>query len=351
MTGRERLLAAYRRQETDRVPWTPIIMADTISCYSQDERDEGPIAFTRRIGADVLWRWGSFVMASPGVECHEHRERDQRVLTWDTPHGQLREVRQGSRILEHKLKGVEDLAAFHTLIESTTYAPNPGAYEQVAAAVGDGGIVAPHIGPTAVQRLVQMEAGVDGFAYLAADCPDELDELIEHMHQRDRERMSIAAQTPAEVLIQVENTSTLLISPAMYRRWSRGHVRDFCRIAHEHGKIAMVHMCGHVKGLLADIAMTGLDGIDALTPPPTANSTPHEAWEAMGHQLIVHGVLDPTTWIHRPREEIIAAMDRALPSGMKEKNFILCTAADGLPDLPRDTWDVLAEAWHRFSAR
>jgi hypothetical protein len=110
-------------------------------------------------------------------------------------------------------------------------------------------------------------------------------------------------------------------------------------------------MCGHVRDLLPDIAATGLDGIDALTPPPTGNTTPQDAWRVIGADLIVHGVLDPSSWIHRSKEEIVAAMERALPPGMKDRNFLLCTAADGLPDIPRGTWDVLSDARNRFSSR
>ena len=113
----------------------------------------------------------------------------------------------------------------------------------------------------------------------------------------------------------------------------------------------MVHMCGHVRGLLPEIAATGLDGIDCLTPAPTGNTSAEDAWAVMGPDLIVHAVLDPTAWIHRSDEEILAAMERALPPGMCERNLLLCTAGDGLPDIPRKTWDVLAEGWHRFSAR
>jgi uroporphyrinogen-III decarboxylase len=260
-------------------------------------------------------------------------------------------VVRGSRLVEHKLKGVGDLAAYRYLIEHTRYEPNPGRYEELAAQVGEWGIVAPHIGPTAVQHLIQMEAGVDGFAYLCADHPKEMNEITEFLHERDLERVRIAAETPAEVLIQVENTSTLMISPAMYRRWSQRHVADFCRVAHEQGKVAMVHMCGHVKDLLPDIAATGLDGVDCLTPPPTGNTTPEDAWAVAGQGLIVHGVLDPTEWIHRSPSDIASAMRRAMPPGMREKNFLLCTAADGLPDVPREAWAVLAQAWNEASSR
>ncbi len=351
MTGRERLIAAYTRKPKDRAPWTPIIWTETISRYAPEERAAGPMAFTRNIGADILWRWGDFLKTQTTVERVDKRDGDLVIRQWQTPAGTLREVYRGSRIVEHKLKSRTDILAFRRLIEQTRYAPNPGRYEELLTQVGEDGIVAPHIGPSAVQRLIQMEAGVSGFAYLCADHGGEMEALIEAMHQRDLDRFRIAAQTPAEVLILVENTSTLLLSPAMYRRWSRRHVSDFCRIAHENGKTAMVHMCGHVKGLLNDIAATGLDGIDCLTPPPTGNTTPEDAWAASGPELIVHGILDPTAWIQRTADEIMRAMDRALPAGTREKQFLLCTAADGLPDIPRQTWDILAEAHARFSAR
>jgi len=351
MTGRERLLAAYARQPKDRVPWAPIVFKETISRYSAAEQGAGPIEFTKRIGADVLWRWGDFLKTRCDVACAERQDGDHKIREWETPAGTLREVRQGSRLVEHKLKSREDLAAYRYLVEHTRYEPNPGRYEEMLAFVGDGGMVAPHIGPSPVQRLVQMEAGVEGFAYLCADCPDEMDSLIDLMHQRDRARYRIAADTPAEVCILVENTSTLLISPAVYRRWSRQQIRDYCALIHEREKTAIVHMCGHVKDLLPDIAATGLDGVDCLTPPPTGNTTRDDAWGAMGPELIVHAVLDPSAWIHQSPDAVTAAMDRVLTPGLKDKNFILCTAGDGLPDIPRETWDVLADAWERFSAR
>ena len=351
MTGRERLLAAYTRQPKDRVPWAPIIFKDTISRYSPEEQEAGPIAFTKKIGADILLRWGDFLTTRCDVPCNQREEGGRRIREWETPAGPLREVFQGSRLIEHKLKTKGDLAAYRHLVAHTQYGPNPGRYDALMAEVGDAGIVAPHIGPSPVQRLVQMEAGVDGFAYLCADCPDEMNDLIDVMHQRDLERYRIAAQTPAEVLILVENTSTLLISPTIYRRWSVGHVSDFCRIAHDHGKVAIVHMCGHVNDLLPDIATTGLDGIDCLTPPPTGNTTPQDAWDVIGPDLIVHGILDPSTWIHQPAEAIAAAVELCLTDGLKDRDFILCTAGDGLPDIPRETWDILADTWRRVSAR
>jgi len=51
-------------------------------------------------------------------------------------------------------------------------------------------------------------------------------------------------------MVLVENTSTMMISPDIYSRFSVDHVKDFVDIMHENGKRAIVHMCGQIKDLL-----------------------------------------------------------------------------------------------------
>lgn len=343
MTSRERLLATYRRQAKDRVPWVPLISNTTISRYCQKDRRLGPIGFTRSIGADVLWRWGGFVSVTEDVEVHESLEGQAKVRQWLTPHGTLREVIYGERIQEYRLKDITDFPAYRYVLEHTQYVPAYGSYEKWLSEVGDAGIVCPHIGPSAVQYFVEELMGVEAFSYLYADHHTELGELLEMRHVKDLECFRIAAQSPGEVLILVEDTSTLLISPQIYKEWSCRQVTDFCNIAHEHGKVAIVHMCGHIKNLLPYIAETGLDGIDCLTPTPAGDAAADDAWAVIGDDLIVHEILPPTSWIHRSREEIHAAVGKAL-SSRRDRHFLLCTAADGLDDIPRETWDILHDA-------
>ena len=88
MTGRERLLAAYTRQPTDRVPWAPIIFKETLSRHSPKEQELGPIEFTKRIGADILWRWGDFLKTSCDVERTDREEDGSRIREWHTPDGE-----------------------------------------------------------------------------------------------------------------------------------------------------------------------------------------------------------------------------------------------------------------------
>lgn len=87
----------------------------------------------------------------------------------------------------------------------------------------------------------------------------------------------VARRTPAEAVILVENTSSNLTSPAVYRKYSLPQVRDFVAATQRHGKKAILHMCGRLKDLLPEIRETGLDGIHGLTPPPFGDTTFQEA--------------------------------------------------------------------------
>ncbi len=55
VTPRQRLLAALRCEEVDRVPWSPFL-AYWWEHQAQDVQDRGQAAFLRELGADALLR-------------------------------------------------------------------------------------------------------------------------------------------------------------------------------------------------------------------------------------------------------------------------------------------------------
>ena len=96
--------------------------------------------------------------------------------------------------------------------------------------------------------------------------------LMAAMHRARLAEYDIVARcTPAPALIAVENTSSTLTSPEVYRRWTLPHVRDYAAVAHRHGKKLILHMCGLLADLLGLLAQTGMDGVNALTPPPVGD--------------------------------------------------------------------------------
>jgi len=119
----------------------------------------------------------------------------------------------------------------------------------------------------------------------------------------------------------------------VYRKFNGPHVRNFVDIMHGVGKRAVIHMCGHVRGLLADIKQTGLDGVHALTPPPTGDTPWELALDVLGDRSFIIGLLDPSVWCVGRIEAIGDVLDALYTQRLRRANFVLCLAADGI-DVP-----------------
>jgi len=349
MTGRERLTAVYHGARADRVPWAPLIMADTLATYPDEIRAPGPVAFTRAVGGDVLHRCGLCRIEHPCVQVTEHVDGQTRSTQYRTPFGTLGEVCRGGRIMERQIQRLADYDAFRYVWENQQFSVDEGRYTDAVAEVGDAGIVTASVGPTPVQRLLQYEMGVEGFVYHLADYPRQLEDLMAAMHAKDLELYRLVAASPAEFVMIYENTSTTMISPAIYERYSLEHVAGFVRAMHDQGKVAIVHMCGKIDKLLDLVRQTDLDAVDCLTPAPTGDVDFARAFDVLGDGVTIHGLLDPSQWIHRPADEIEQNIARLLTPDVLRKPFVFCTAADGLPGIPIEKFRRIAEIIQRYT--
>jgi hypothetical protein len=300
------------------------------------------IDLCRHVGCDILQLdgWGTaHPFRSPELRWPDGvtattRQREDMVV---------RELRCGSRVLtgaekrghpiEYIVKTSDDLGLYREIWEGVGFVgrDDGAAYELTDALVGEDGVVVRFWGPSAIPRLLEKDIGIQNFYYLLQDCPREMDDLIQTMHQRELAAFEILACGPCEVVILVENTSTYYISRDAYRRYNGPHVRDFVDIMHSCGKIALVHMCGHVLDILPDIRQTGLDGIHALTPPPTGNTPWEVALDVLGEDVVIVGALDPSIFILGPVEGIGAALDCLYTDRLRRAHFVLCPFADGVP--------------------
>lgn len=296
MTPRERLTLTYRRGKADRLPWAPIISKATLSAYSQDIIRKGTVKFTQEIGGDVLFRGSAISMRNPAVEVVSHSDADFRYMEYRTKVGSLYEKYKRNRLLEHRIKSIDDYEVLKYILENQECVENYAAFLKAEREVGDAGIVTVGIRPSPVQQLLEFDMGVEKFCFDLFDHTQEVEDLMALMHEKNKEVYRVAAASPAEFIMLYENTSTTMISPGIYERYSLNHVRDFVDIMHSHGKVAIVHMCGRLNNLLPLIKKTGLDAIDCLTPSPTGDVDFSDAYQIFGDGFVIHGLLDPSKW-------------------------------------------------------
>jgi len=356
MTGRKRITAILNKQSVDRLAWTTLVDGNTLGILPDEMRGMSDIDFYRHIGCDIFLLNGG-VGASPGftwpkeVTVSYRQDNGKTIHELQTPEGTLTSIYRGSHPIKYSVTSLEDINLYRRIWESAQFTPQDDSqgYERINAIIGEDGVTTRFWGPSTIPRLLEFDAGMINFYYLLNDYPQEMEALINTIHERELKAFEILAQGPCDVIILCENTSSFYISPEVYRKYNGPHVRDFVDIVHAAGKTAIIHMCGHVKNLLDQIKDTGLDGIHALTPPPTGDTPWELAMDVIGEDLIIIGVLDPTIFILGPVEEIASALDVLYTPRLRRANLILCPFADGIP-VPLERFHAVADWMNRNSA-
>ena len=341
MTGRERITAILNRKPVDRLAWTTLVDGHTLNNLPAGMQGMSGIDFYRYIGCDIflLNNWGIQPgFSSPALEWPEEvrvvsrRDDGKTIQELQTPKGILRTIYRGGHPIKYPVTSKEEINLYRQIWEKAQFVARDDsqAYEKINAVIAEYGITTRFWGPSTIPRLLEYNMGVKNFYYLLCDYPQEMEALINTIHQRELKAFEILAQGPCDVIILCENTSTFYIGPEIYRKYNGPHVRDFVQIVHAAGKTAIIHMCGHVKNILDQIKDTGLDGIHALTPPPTGDTPFHLSLDVLGEELIIIGVLDPTIFALGPVEEIASALNALYTPRLRRANFILWPAADGI---------------------
>ena len=355
-TGRQRMESVFRKQAEGRsLCWTTLVDGNTLQALPGELAKMTGIEFYRHIGCDILMLdgWGTlFAFKSPRLQwaagvTDTSRETGPGEWTRElrSPHGTLTSVSRNGHPVKMPVTTLEEVRLYRRFWEDATYleADDSETFAAINRAIGEDGIVTRFLGPSTIPRLLETDLGTENFYYLYHDHPEEVKPLIALMHERELDAFRIAARGPGEVMIIAENTSTYYISPWLYEEHNGPHLKDFVDIVHAAGKTAILHMCGHVKNLLPLIRHTGLDGIHALTPPPTGDTPWELALDVLGEDLIIVGALDPTIFVLGPLAGISQALDALYTPRLRKANFILGPFADGIP-VPLERFLALS-AW------
>ncbi|HOF88219.1 MAG TPA: uroporphyrinogen decarboxylase family protein, partial [Armatimonadota bacterium] len=298
-------------------------------------------------GWGTPWGFTSPRLVMPGVEtvCSTD-DRGNHVTETRCARGTLTaRVSPHGHPIAYPLKDAADVRLYLARWEEASWeeADDREAYAHLAADIGADGVATQFFGPSVIPWLLENLAGVETFYYLLADEPDLLHALITLMQEKERARFAIAARHPCPLATLVENTSTAYISPAVYARYNMPSQRAFVEAMHREGRTALIHMCGHVRGLLPLIKETGLDGIHTLTPPPLGDCPWELALDVLGDDLIILGCLPPHCWVLPDPAEIGPALDRLITPRLRAARFVLNPMADGIA-VPLDRF-LAVGAW------
>jgi len=341
MTPKERWLAAIHMQPVDRLPFWPKLNGSYPRAQAAPFRDMTLEAIHAWIGSDQHVGVGQCLKEArrhTAVETRQDGDRQTvafrageaetcRELSWDVDSQSWHPIRFPAETRD-------DIALLTEVYNDVSVELDAEALEQCRTRcreIGETALTTGGIGESPLMHWVEWIAGVENAHYLLADCRDEVEGLFDAMHRVlvDRARL-LAEHHPADLLYMVENTSTTLISPAQFRQYCGHHLRQYADIVTGADRHIGLHMCGHLKVLLPDLAELPVRAFEAFTSPTLGDTTLLDGRSQCPDTCLVGGT-NAMLWT-RGADEIIARIERDLEPLPHHRGLVI-TSAGVMPPL------------------
>ena len=333
MTSRERLLAILNKEKAiDRAGWSPLIDGYYMSSLPPGK---DIIDVFKEINADVMERhvftWNSSLDNKRVGMSTNGNSRIFFTENGVTVSEELKKVEKGTLLtrqyeipghiltaksiyteespfipfpLEYYVKDPEDIDAFIYIKKREKYIERFSNFIKEDERIGEAGIATDSSPTSPIQEIIQHLTGIEKFyTVFFTDYLSEIEKLIEVMHEKNMEAYRLLANSPASVVIGYENTSTTLVSPAIYEKYSLPYINDYADILHKKNKIFLTHRCGKLRGLVELFKKGKDDGIIDISPEPTGDLNIWDARQALPDK-IVQGGLDPTILTQWPAQRV-----------------------------------------------
>jgi hypothetical protein len=324
MTERDRLLAVYRGETPDRVPF----FLDLSHWFYQRNRlpfdlsvslrepDRPLLEYHKKAGAgfyipNLISYYDAAYPADVRSVVSKRMTGQRPEIVWrlETPHGAVERRRiwqpqsYSWNVSHWGVTTEQDIRALGYALSRLEFHPAFDRYAQWQSAIGGMGVLYMPVPYTAIGQLLNYWMGIEKTVFAMADMPAAIDEFVNSINQNLLRCVDMLCQSPAEVIFLGDNFSSDVQSPKFFQRWSAPFYREaFCRIRRA-GKFSAVHVDGRLRGLLRDFAASGAGCIDAVTPAPMGDLTPEECREEAGPDLILSGGVPPTVWLPEVSDE------------------------------------------------
>jgi len=347
-------------QPVDRLPFWPKLNGsyapaqDTPFCDMTVDALHDCVGSDRHVGVGAITR---DVRKTTSVEVTE--EDGARRTVYESPYGRTEGVAgydAGSHSwhpLTYPVRTLQDIAVLKACYEDLEVELDPGLLEDTRGRVADldgevltvGGM-----GTSALMMWVQHLAGIENAHYFLIEHPAEVCELFDAMHRVMLRRAEIVCEhAPWDLTYITENTSTTLTSPDQYRTYCHPHLQEYTAIAAQAGRLVALHMCGHLKLLLPDLATLPVAAFEAFTTPTLGATTLLDGRTACPDTCLIGGT-NAMTWLQTP-EAIITELDAGLAPLPHHRGLVLTSAGVMPPLCSPDTIRAVCQWVRDYPAR
>ena len=350
MTLRERILAVYRGETPDVVPYMLDLSHwfyhknqlpwDLSQAYERPEQEL--VGYHRQMGIGFyVANLAHFydVQHREDTEASASKSDDGRTITWsyETPLGSIQRSRTWENdtyawaISEWGVRTEQDLRVLGHALAGRTFTPRWEKWHEWDECAGDVGVVYISPGYSGMGHLLNYWMGIAPVAYAIVDWPDTMHEVVDQINGSNLDCIDMLAASPADVVVMGDNFSSDVQPPHFFGEWSRPYYEEAVRRLHAAGKYVAVHIDGKLREALGMIRDTGADCADAVTPTPMGDLTPAECREEAGPEFILSGGVSPDLWL--PHVDV-AAFEQAVLEWLelrRESPRLIANAGDQVP--------------------
>lgn len=172
------------------------------------------------------------------------------------------------------------------------------------------------------------------------DCVAEVDfyvELLDRMTQLTLDLIAECEDIPSDAIMMADDWGIqrgIMIGPERWRRFFKPRYASIFEAVHQQGKIVIMHSCGSVADIMADIIEIGLDVLQSVQPE-AAGMNPYELKKNWGDKITFWGGLGSQSTIPFATPAEIRREIRRLRSEMSRGGgYILAPAKPLRPETP-----------------
>jgi len=334
MTGRERFLAAVRREQPDRVPiWELIINEPTLSALYGDI---GYFALAEKLGLDAVTVFENHHTEDMGSGLFV----DEWGITWGMePCGVAYPV-------EGPLKAKSDPDSYK--------APDPCAehrFDTLREAVrrfkGEKAIVL--CGHEAFEFSHYL-LGMDNLLMAYVDDPDFVQRLARVIIDYKKAVLERAIDEGIDAVVSGDDyafRTAPMMSPSFFEEFALPYIKEMIEVAHRRGIPFIKHTDGNIWPIIEMIVDAGIDAIDPLEP--IAGMDIGRVKRKYGDRIAVIGNVDCGTLLpHGTREQVIEAVKETIAKASVGGGHVIASSNSIHPGVKPENYLTMVEAAEEF---
>ncbi|MBO3804170.1 MAG: hypothetical protein JTT11_09960 [Candidatus Brockarchaeota archaeon] len=300
MNIKERILAVLHGEKPDKVPFLPY---DNLIPRGELERT----LRNKEMGFCV--RCGTYWTEQPNVKVETSVKGNVVTTTYETPAGKVStayKAHLGRGVESQQLHGMirteADYDAAIYMVDDTVFHSEYENYHNAVLDLGCDGIVrGSGIEPPYYESVWFYWPNIASWVVAQYKQKHEFQKLLRALERRTERLLPVIIDSPAE-FVSFGGVSGHY-GPTQYERYDLPFYQKYVPILKAKGKICSAHAhSSDLKFLKHLIGQTGLDVIEAFTPPPIGNLSVSEAREVWGEDVVIWVNFPETVFWSGPEE-------------------------------------------------